>query len=148
MRVLVACEFSGVVREAFRKKGHTAWSCDLLPSEIPGQHIQRPAQEVVRDPRHAALYDVIKGEWGESWSEWDQSIRDGITEHLKNIEQLRRPVKTWVIAWSTESGDEGISGYWVKKPEREQILAYLQDHLTEDYKAGTLHYRLKELNAM
>lgn len=40
MRVLVACEFSGVVREAFAKRGHDAWSCDLLPTEIPGQHIQ------------------------------------------------------------------------------------------------------------
>lgn len=40
MRVLVACEFSGIVREAFRAKGHDAWSCDLLPTEIPGQHIQ------------------------------------------------------------------------------------------------------------
>lgn len=33
MKVLVACEFSGVVREAFRKLGHDAWSCDLLPPE-------------------------------------------------------------------------------------------------------------------
>lgn len=33
MRVLVACEFSGVVREAFRRRGHDAWSCDLLPAE-------------------------------------------------------------------------------------------------------------------
>lgn len=33
MRVLVACEFSGTVREAFRAKGHDAWSCDLLPTE-------------------------------------------------------------------------------------------------------------------
>lgn len=32
MRVLVACEFSGVVREAFRRRGHEAWSCDLLPA--------------------------------------------------------------------------------------------------------------------
>ena len=40
MNVLVACEFSGVVREAFRARGHRAWSCDLLPSEIPGPHIQ------------------------------------------------------------------------------------------------------------
>lgn len=38
MRVLIACEFSGVVREAFRKRGHDAWSCDLLPSEIVGGH--------------------------------------------------------------------------------------------------------------
>lgn len=33
MKVLIACEFSGVVREAFRKRGHDAWSCDLLPAE-------------------------------------------------------------------------------------------------------------------
>ena len=39
MRVLVACEFSGVVRDAFRKRGHDAWSCDLLESESPtGYH--------------------------------------------------------------------------------------------------------------
>lgn len=40
MKVLIACEFSGVVREAFAAKGHDAWSCDLLPSEKPGNHIQ------------------------------------------------------------------------------------------------------------
>jgi hypothetical protein len=40
MRVLVACEFSGIVREAFIEKGNDAWSCDLLPSEQNGQHIQ------------------------------------------------------------------------------------------------------------
>ncbi len=40
MKVLVACEFSGTVREAFTKKDHDAWSCDLLPSEQKGQHIQ------------------------------------------------------------------------------------------------------------
>jgi hypothetical protein len=40
MKVLIACEFSGTVREAFARRGHDAWSCDLLPSEIPGQHLQ------------------------------------------------------------------------------------------------------------
>ena len=39
-RILIACEFSGVVREAFKKKGWDAWSCDLLPTEIDGQHIK------------------------------------------------------------------------------------------------------------
>ena len=37
-RVLVACEFSGIVREAFKLQGHDAWSCDFLDTEIPGQH--------------------------------------------------------------------------------------------------------------
>ena len=40
MRVLVACEYSGTVRDAFRAKGHDAWSCDLLPTDVPGPHIQ------------------------------------------------------------------------------------------------------------
>ena len=40
MRVLVACEFSGIVRDAFRAKGNEAWSCDLLDSEKPGPHIK------------------------------------------------------------------------------------------------------------
>jgi hypothetical protein len=40
MKVLVACEFSGIVRDAFTRKGHDAWSCDLLPTEKPGNHIQ------------------------------------------------------------------------------------------------------------
>lgn len=41
MRVLVACEFSGVVREAFRARGHDAWSCDLLPAEDGSEfHLQ------------------------------------------------------------------------------------------------------------
>lgn len=39
MTVLIACEFSGIVRDAFRARGHDAWSCDLLPTEIPGPHI-------------------------------------------------------------------------------------------------------------
>lgn len=40
MKILIACEFSGIVREAFHAKGHDAWSCDLLPTEIPGNHIE------------------------------------------------------------------------------------------------------------
>lgn len=40
VKVLVACEFSGVVRDAFARRGHEAWSCDLLPTESPGNHIQ------------------------------------------------------------------------------------------------------------
>jgi hypothetical protein len=43
MRVLVVCEFSSVVRDAFAARGHDAWSCDLLPSERPGNHIQGDA---------------------------------------------------------------------------------------------------------
>jgi len=46
MRVLIACEFSGTVRDAFTARGHDAWSCDLLPTEKPGQHMVADAIEV------------------------------------------------------------------------------------------------------
>jgi len=47
MKVLVACEFSGIVRDAFAAKGHDAWSCDLLPSDKPGNHYQDTITDVI-----------------------------------------------------------------------------------------------------
>lgn len=47
MRVLIACEFSGIVREAFIKNGHDAWSCDLLDTEIEGNHYKCDIREVL-----------------------------------------------------------------------------------------------------
>lgn len=50
MKVLVACEMSGRVREAFRKLGHDAWSCDLLDSEIPSNyHIKGDVRNILHD---------------------------------------------------------------------------------------------------
>jgi site-specific DNA-cytosine methylase len=67
MRVLVACEFSGIVREAFRAKGHNAWSCDLLPAEDGSPyHFQRSVQSV--------MYPTI--------SAWDLMIAHPPCTHL------------------------------------------------------------------
>ena len=49
MNVLIACEFSGIVREAFKSKGHNAMSCDILPSEIPGNHYQGDVRDIIDD---------------------------------------------------------------------------------------------------
>ena len=54
MRVLVACEFSGIVREAFARRGHDAWSCDFLPTELEGKHIEGDIMNVDLSP-----YDLI-----------------------------------------------------------------------------------------
>lgn len=51
MRVLIACEYSGVVRDAFLARGHDAMSCDLLPTEVTGPHYQ------------GDVFDVIGGGW-------------------------------------------------------------------------------------
>lgn len=47
MRVLIACEFSGVVRDAFTRRGHVAISCDLLESESPGLHHHGDVRDVL-----------------------------------------------------------------------------------------------------
>ena len=47
MKVLVACEYSGKVRDAFKARGHDAWSCDLLPTDVEGQHIQGDVLDVL-----------------------------------------------------------------------------------------------------
>lgn len=49
MRVLVACEYSGTVRDAFIRRGHDAVSCDLLPTESPGAHYQGNVLDIIND---------------------------------------------------------------------------------------------------
>jgi len=63
MRVLVACEYSGTVRDAFRARGHDAMSCDLLPTERPGPHYQ------------GDVFDII-------WDGWDLMIAHPPCTHL------------------------------------------------------------------
>lgn len=78
MRVLVACEFSGVVRDAFRARGHDAWSCDLLPSEVDGPHIVGDVLEVlngdwdavVAHPPCTFLSRAGARWWGKPGREW------------------------------------------------------------------------------
>ncbi len=64
-RVLVACEFSGRVRNAFLAKGCDAWSCDLLPSETAGHHLQ------------CSVEDVLGPDWG-----WDLMVAHPPCTHL------------------------------------------------------------------
>tara|TARA_R110000822_G_C15064487_1_gene467851 strand:- start:44 stop:631 length:588 start_codon:yes stop_codon:yes gene_type:complete len=49
MKVLVACEYSGIVRDAFTKKGHYAMSCDILPTESEGLHYQGNVMDIIND---------------------------------------------------------------------------------------------------
>jgi hypothetical protein len=50
LRVLVACEYSGVVRDAFIARGHDAISCDLLPTDVPGPHYQGDVRNLLNYP--------------------------------------------------------------------------------------------------
>lgn len=80
MRVLIACEFSGVVRDAFALRGHDAWSCDLLPSETPGQHHQGPLED-----------------WIGEGSEWDLIVAHPPCTFLANsgVRWLYESMERW-----------------------------------------------------
>jgi site-specific DNA-cytosine methylase len=49
MKILIACEYSGIVRDAFKELGHYAVSCDLLPTEKPGMHYQGDVRNIIND---------------------------------------------------------------------------------------------------
>jgi hypothetical protein len=49
VKILIACEYSGTVRDAFRARGHDAMSCDLLPTDVPGPHYQGDVRDVLGD---------------------------------------------------------------------------------------------------
>ena len=70
MRVLVACEFSGVVREAFRKRGHDAWSCDLCPaSDGSPFHLQGDLKYALPAHSNGFYFRQLKGH-----KRWDLGI--------------------------------------------------------------------------
>lgn len=54
--MLIGCEFSGVVRNAFLSRGHDAWSCDLLPCESDGPHIQGDVRDVLSSDWELAIF--------------------------------------------------------------------------------------------
>ena len=82
MRVLVACEFSGIVRDAFSALGHDAMSCDLLPTERPGKHYQGD----------------VRGVLGDSW---DLIIAHPECTYITNagVRWLDRDIKRWKQMW-------------------------------------------------
>ena len=55
MKILVACERSGLVRKAFRERGHEAYSCDLFPADDGGEHIQGDVRRILQDQWHLVI---------------------------------------------------------------------------------------------
>lgn len=80
MKVLVACEYSGTVREAFASAGHDAMSCDLLPTDIPGNHYQGDVRDVLGDGWDLMIchppctYLSVSGiHWNDRCRGWDET---------------------------------------------------------------------------
>jgi hypothetical protein len=80
MRVLIGCEFSGIIREAFKRLGHDAWSCDIIDTEIPStQHIIADLNDVLYNSRKLTAYP----KWIQ-YCKWDLLIAHPPCTYLTN----------------------------------------------------------------
>lgn len=134
MRVLVACEFSGVVRDAFAARGHEAWSCDLLASERTGNHLRGDAREylgwqwdlMVAHPPCTYLANSGARWWAGRQVEQAAAL-DFVRELLAapiprialenppgRIGTMIREADQYVQPWEFGHGETKLTGLWLK----------------------------------
>jgi hypothetical protein len=88
MNVLVACEFSGVVRDAFVARGHVAMSCDLLPTETEGWHYQGDVRDTLDYPWDLMIAHPPCTHLAVSGARWFVDKRDEQAEALAFVQLL------------------------------------------------------------
>lgn len=134
MRVLVACEFSGIVRDAFIARGHDAVSCDLLPSERPGPHYQTDVRDVlhygwdllVAHPPCTLLARAGARWWTGRETEQEEAldfvrlllaapIRHIAVENPPGAIGTRiRPADQYIQPWQFGHGETKMTGLWLR----------------------------------
>lgn len=88
MKVLVACEFSGIVRDAFIARGHDAMSCDLLPTEKPGPHYQGDVRDAIKWGWHLMVAHPPCTHLAVSGARWFKEKRSEQEEALDFVKYL------------------------------------------------------------
>lgn len=142
MRVLVACEFSGIVRDAFIARGHDAISCDIIDSKRPGPHIRGDVRSVLNDDWDMMVafppctdLSVINA------SHWTQKQADGRQEWALNFIRRLMDAPIYRIAIENPVGristairkpDQIIQPYWFGHPWRKRTCLWLK-HLPPLY---------------
>jgi site-specific DNA-cytosine methylase len=114
MRVLVACEYSGTVRDAFAAMGHDAMSCDLLPSERSGRHYQGDVFDVLGDGWDLMVAHPPCTHLAVSGARW---FKDKQAEQAEAIEFFRRLLDARVPRIAIEN-PIGIISSRIRKPDQ------------------------------
>lgn len=113
MRVLIACEFSATVRDAFRARGHDAWSCDLLPCEgDPAWHVQG---------------DALAAAHG---SQWDLMVAHPPCTYLASMGiwwNAKRPER-WPLTFEALAFADALAGAPIARIAVENPIGYLNKH--------------------
>ena len=132
MRVLVACEFSGIVRDAFRARGHQAWSCDLLLTEQEGPHIFGDVLEVMGwgwDLMIAHPPCTYLCRSGDRWYRQSRKRREAVDfvealasspvpriaiENPRGLNRFWRPASQTIQPWMFGHGETKATLLWLK----------------------------------
>lgn len=151
MRVLIGCEFSGVVRDAFRAAGHNAWSCDLLATERDGPHIYGDLLDVVGWGWDLAIFHPpctalcrARDRWYRQSPErqaalefvlalWSAPVPHIAIENPRGLNRHWRPADQIIQPWMFGHGETKATCLWLKglpplmathvRTEREQRVA-------------------------
>lgn len=114
MKILVGCEYSGTVRNAFARLGHDAWSCDLLPSESEGNHIQGDLLDVLDQGWDLAVLHPPCTDLAVSGARW---FKNKIQRQADALEFVRRLMNAPVERIAIENPVSVISSK-IRKPDQ------------------------------
>jgi len=117
MRILVACEFTGTVREAFAAKGHDAWSCDIRPSERPGQHLQCDVREVLNNGWDMMIAHPPCEKLSYAGLRWFKEQPNRMNEAKEAFAFFMEMINAPIPAIAVEN-PEGFTWQWYKRPSQ------------------------------
>ena len=114
MKVLVGCEFSGIVRNAFIRGGHDAWSCDLLPTEIDGPHMQCDVRDILGNGWDLAIFHPPCTHLAVSGARW---FKDKGHEQAEALDFVRLLLSAPILHIALENPTSVISSK-IRKPDQ------------------------------
>jgi hypothetical protein len=114
MKVLIACEYSGAVRDAFINNGHDAMSCDLLPTDVDGPHYQGDVFDVINDGWDLMIAHPPCTHLAVSGARW---FKDKVKEQAESLEFVRRLMDAPIDKIAIENPISIISSR-IRKPEQ------------------------------
>lgn len=114
MKILIACEYSGTVREAFSKLGHDAWSCDILETEIHGNHLQCDVREILGYGWHMMIAHPPCTRLAVSGARWFKNKK---VEQAESLEFVRLLLNAPIERIALENPISIISSH-IRKPDQ------------------------------
>lgn len=117
MKVLIACEFSGTVRDAFAALGHDAWSCDLRPTESPGNHLQCDIREVLNDGWDLMIAHPPCQYLSYAGMRWFKTQPDRMDNAKAAFDFFMMMVKAPIPMIAVEN-PRGFTSKWYRKPDQ------------------------------